>query len=85
MWTTEHTAVSPLPRPRVWRAVRDLHTGDLTYPGADRFELHGDFAVGTVKSRLSRGRGHLAERLARAGEGMSPQLAAGAQRGGSHA
>ena len=47
MWTTEHTAVSPLPRPRVWRAVRDLHTGDLSYPGADRFELHGDFAVGT--------------------------------------
>ncbi|MEY9954091.1 polyketide cyclase [Leifsonia sp. EB34] len=47
MWTTEEIAVTTLPRERVWEAVRDLHTGELTYDGADRFELHGPFAVGT--------------------------------------
>jgi len=47
MWTTEHTAVSALPRRAVWDALRDLHTGDLDYPGADAFVLHGPFAVGT--------------------------------------
>ncbi|CAM5412147.1 SRPBCC family protein [Leifsonia shinshuensis] len=47
MWTTAETVTTPLPRDRVWEAVRDLHTGALTYPGADGFELHGPFAVGT--------------------------------------
>jgi hypothetical protein len=47
MWTTEEIAVTTLRRERVWEAVRDLHTGELTYDGADRFELHGPFAVGT--------------------------------------
>lgn len=47
MWSTEEIAETPAARPVVWEAVRDLHTGDLTYPGADRFELHGPFAVGT--------------------------------------
>ena len=47
MWTTQETAVTALPRDHVWEAVRDLHTGELTYDGADRFELHGPFAVGT--------------------------------------
>jgi len=41
MWTTQETAVTTLPRERVWEAVRDLHTGALTYDGADRFELYG--------------------------------------------
>jgi hypothetical protein len=47
MWTTQVTAVTSLPRDRVWEAVRDLHAGALTYEGADRFELHGPFALGT--------------------------------------
>jgi hypothetical protein len=47
MWTTQETAVTTLPRERVWEAVRDLHTGALTYDGADRFELYGAFAVGS--------------------------------------
>ncbi|MGH1525107.1 polyketide cyclase [Leifsonia sp. L25] len=47
MWTTQETAVTGLEREHVWEAVRDLHTGALTYDGADRFELHGAFAVGT--------------------------------------
>lgn len=47
MWTTEHTATTPLPRASVWAALRDLHTGELTYPGADTFDLHGPFTVGT--------------------------------------
>lgn len=47
MWSTEHTAETPLSRNIVWAALRDLHTGDLTYDGADAFELDGPFAVGT--------------------------------------
>ncbi|KQR53387.1 polyketide cyclase [Leifsonia sp. Leaf336] len=47
MWTTEEVAETTASRSAVWEAVRDLHTGDLTYPGADRFELHGPFEVGT--------------------------------------
>jgi carbon monoxide dehydrogenase subunit G len=48
MWTTEHTAETTLDRETVWTALRDLHTGALTYEGADTFELDGPFAVGTV-------------------------------------
>ncbi|GAB3575561.1 SRPBCC family protein [Leifsonia lichenia] len=47
MWSTEHTAETTLSRDAVWAALRDLHTGDLTYEGADTFELDGPFAVGT--------------------------------------
>lgn len=47
MWTTEYTAETTLAPEVVWAALRDLHTGDLTYEGADTFELHGPFAVGT--------------------------------------
>lgn len=47
MWTTQETTVTALPRDDVWEAVRDLHAGALTYDGADRFELHGPFTVGT--------------------------------------
>jgi hypothetical protein len=47
MWVNEYTAVTALPREAVWAALRALHEGRLSYPGADRFELHGAFAVGT--------------------------------------
>jgi hypothetical protein len=47
MWTTEYTATTPLPREAVWTALRELHSGRLTYPGADRFVLDGPFAVGS--------------------------------------
>lgn len=47
MWTTEHIALTELGRETVWSAVRRLHEGTLSYPGADAFELHGPFAVGT--------------------------------------
>jgi len=48
MWTTEHTTETALPRETVWAALADLHRGTLTYPGADVFELHGPFAVGST-------------------------------------
>ena len=63
MWTTEHTATSPLPRPRIWAAVRDLHTGALRYPGADAFELHGDFAVGTELTVIPEGQEPIRSRI----------------------
>ena len=47
MWTTEHTAETPLPPEAVWAALRALHEGRLSYDGADEFALHGPFAVGT--------------------------------------
>jgi len=47
MWTTEYTATTPLPRDAVWTALRELHSGRLTYPGADRYVLDGPFAVGS--------------------------------------
>ena len=47
LWSTEETAETGASREAVWEAVRDLHTGGLTYPGSDRFEPHGPFEVGT--------------------------------------
>ena len=47
MWTNEYIAETTLDRQTVWSALRDLHTGALTDVGADTFELHGPFAVGT--------------------------------------
>jgi hypothetical protein len=48
MWTTHHTAETDLPREAVWTALRELHEGRRNVPGADRFELDGAFAVGSV-------------------------------------
>ena len=48
MWTNEYTTTTPLPPSQVWRALRALHEGTLTYEGADTFELHGPFAVGST-------------------------------------
>jgi len=48
MWTTHHTAETDLPRDAVWAALRELHEGRRNVPGADRFELDGPFAVGSV-------------------------------------
>jgi len=50
VWTTDVTAETTLPRQTVWDALAGLHRGTLTYPGADVFELHGPFAVGTTLS-----------------------------------
>ncbi|HEV7183937.1 MAG TPA: SRPBCC family protein [Leifsonia sp.] len=47
MWSTEHTQETTVPREAVWSVLRDLHSGRITYPGADVFEPHGPFAVGT--------------------------------------
>lgn len=47
MWNTAVTADTDLPRAAVWAALEALHRGELSYPGADVFELHGPFAVGT--------------------------------------
>src|SRR3954468_3568446 len=47
MWTTEYTATTALPREAVWTALRELHCGRLTCPGAARFVLDGPFAVGS--------------------------------------
>lgn len=48
MWSHEYAAETDLPTETVWAALRDLHTGDLTYDGADAFDLHGPFAVGST-------------------------------------
>ena len=50
MWTTDYTATTALSPARVWGALRGLHTGELRYEGADRFEAHGPFAIGTELS-----------------------------------
>ena len=50
MWSTEHTATTDLTPTQVWAALRALHEGRLSYPGADRFELHGPFQAGTTLS-----------------------------------
>jgi hypothetical protein len=50
MWTTEHTSDTALSPDVVWAALADLHRGRLTYPGADVFELHGPFGVGSTLS-----------------------------------
>ncbi|QNE36544.1 SRPBCC family protein [Leifsonia shinshuensis] len=63
MWTTQETAVTALPRERVWEAVRDLHTGALSYDGADRFELHGPFAVGTELTVTPEGQDPIRSRI----------------------
>ena len=47
MWTTAYSTTTNLSPAQVWAALRALHTGELTYEGSDRFELHGPFAVGT--------------------------------------
>ncbi|WP_211880814.1 polyketide cyclase [Pseudarthrobacter albicanus] len=47
MWTTEYTGTTAVSPERVWVTLRGLHTGELTYEGADAFELHGPFAAGT--------------------------------------
>lgn len=48
MWSNEYTATTPLSPAQVWRALKSLHEGTLTYEGADRFELHGAFAPGSA-------------------------------------
>lgn len=50
MWTTHYSATTGLPPAQVWSALRKLHTGELTYDGADVFEAHGPFAIGTELS-----------------------------------
>lgn len=57
MWSTEYTAETTLDRKTVWAALRGLHEGTLTYEGADTFELHGPFAVGTELTVTPLGQG----------------------------
>lgn len=63
MWTTEYSAVTDLPPGAVWGALRALHEGRMTYDGADRFELHGPFAVGTEVSVTPEGQGTFRSRI----------------------
>ncbi|MDM7854857.1 SRPBCC family protein [Cellulomonas alba] len=63
MWSTEHTATTDLGPAAVWAALRALHEGRLTYPGADTFELHGPFAVGTEVSVTPVGQETFASRI----------------------
>jgi hypothetical protein len=69
MWFAEHTAVTDLPRDRVWAAVRDLHLGELTYPGSDTFEPHGPFAVGTELTVTPEGQEPIRSRIIELTEG----------------
>jgi hypothetical protein len=50
MWTTDYSATTELAPAEVWLALRKLHTGELSYDGADVFEAHGPFAIGTELS-----------------------------------
>lgn len=50
MWSTEYSATTDVAPEVVWATLRRLHLGELDYPGADRFEPHGPFAVGTELS-----------------------------------
>ncbi|MEP6479071.1 MAG: polyketide cyclase [Rhodoglobus sp.] len=50
MWTTDYTATTHLAPELVWSALRKLHTGELSYDGADVFVAHGPFAIGTELS-----------------------------------
>lgn len=63
MWSTEETVETSASRDAVWEAVCDLHMGDLTYPGADRFELHGPFAVGTELTVVPEGQEPIRSRI----------------------
>lgn len=63
MWSTEEIAETSASRESVWEVVRDLHTGDLTYPGADRFELHGPFALGTELTVTPEGQDPIRSRI----------------------
>jgi hypothetical protein len=55
MWVTEHSSVSSLPSSSLWTAFREVHTGAVTAPGGDIFELHGPFEVGTELSVTPQG------------------------------
>ncbi|WP_028049262.1 polyketide cyclase [Cellulomonas sp. URHD0024] len=57
MWIAEHTAETDLSPETVWTALADLHRGALTYDGADHFELHGPFAVGSTVAVTPVGQG----------------------------
>lgn len=48
MWSNEYTATTSLEPSQVWQALKALHEGTLAYEGADLFELHGPFAVGST-------------------------------------
>ena len=50
MWTTRHQAETEVAPEHVWATIRDLHTGQLTLTGGDRFEMHGPFEVGSQLS-----------------------------------
>ena len=63
MWTTEYSAETPLPAEAVWQALRALHEGRLTFPGADHFEIHGPFAVGTEVSVTPEGQDTFTSRI----------------------
>jgi hypothetical protein len=55
MWTHEDSATTEIAPDRIWRAIRDLHTGKSSPDDADRFEIHGPFAVGTELSVTPQG------------------------------
>lgn len=55
MWSTQHTAETPLPAPALWSAFRDIHTGVTPTDDGDVFEIHGPFAVGTELSVTPKG------------------------------
>ena len=50
MWTNEYTEETDQPAAAVWAALRALHEGRANAEGADRFDIHGPFAVGTELS-----------------------------------
>lgn len=55
MWSTEYSATTDLPPAAIWGTLRQLHMGELAYEGADLFEPHGPFAIGTELSVTPQG------------------------------
>lgn len=45
-WTTSHELTTPTPIGPIWEALVDIHRGELTLPGGDRFSPHGPLGVG---------------------------------------
>jgi len=71
MWTTQHTAETDLPRDAVWAALRELHEGRRNVAGADRFELDGPFAVGSVVNVTPAGQDTFASTIVELEEGLN--------------
>ena len=47
MWSTQHSQITDVSIPALWRTFIAVHSGELTLPGGDHFEPERELAVGT--------------------------------------